>query len=34
MQGGKPAFVVIPFDDDVRLFPKTARVTVPRFYYW
>jgi DNA-binding XRE family transcriptional regulator len=26
MQDGKPAFVVIPFDEYVRLFPKTARV--------
>ena len=26
MQDGKPAFVVIPFDEYVRLFPKTPRV--------
>ena len=26
MQDGKPAFVVIPFDEYVRMFPKTARV--------
>ena len=26
MQDGKPAFVVIPFDDYVRLFPKAPRV--------
>ena len=26
MQDGKPAFVVIPFDEYVRMFPKTPRV--------
>ena len=26
MQDGKPAFVVIPYDEYVRMFPKTARV--------
>jgi len=26
LQDGKPAFVVIPFDDYVRLFPKTSRM--------
>jgi hypothetical protein len=26
MQDGKPAFVVIPFDEYVRMIPKTARV--------
>ncbi len=26
MQDGKPAFVVIPFDEYMRLFPKTPRV--------
>lgn len=26
MQGGKPAFVVIPYEEYLRLFPRTSRV--------